>query len=129
MNKQLLGLYGLKWNPFSPSVPTEALYRCSAINNFCWRVDHVLLREGGFAMINGEPGTGKSVALRLLAEHLKQQPDNQVGVISMPSGRLGDFYREMGDIFQIEPFIAKAIQLPSFDHAGAQGVELGAGGR
>ena len=25
MNKSLLALYGLKWNPFSPELPTEAL--------------------------------------------------------------------------------------------------------
>jgi hypothetical protein len=26
MNRKLLALYGLKWSPFSPDVPTEALY-------------------------------------------------------------------------------------------------------
>ena len=26
MNQRLLALYGLKWNPFTPDVPTEALY-------------------------------------------------------------------------------------------------------
>lgn len=26
MNQQLLALYGLKWNPFTAEVPTEALY-------------------------------------------------------------------------------------------------------
>ena len=26
MNKKLLSLYGLKWNPFAAEVPTDALY-------------------------------------------------------------------------------------------------------
>jgi hypothetical protein len=26
MNKTLLALYGLKWNPFSPELPAEALF-------------------------------------------------------------------------------------------------------
>ena len=26
MNKKLLALYGLKWNPFSPELPIEALH-------------------------------------------------------------------------------------------------------
>ena len=26
MKKTLLALYGLKWNPFSPEIPIEALY-------------------------------------------------------------------------------------------------------
>ena len=25
MNQRLLALYGLKWNPFSPELPTEAI--------------------------------------------------------------------------------------------------------
>lgn len=26
MNRKLLSLYGLKWNPFAPDVPVEALH-------------------------------------------------------------------------------------------------------
>ncbi len=102
MKRKLLSLYGLKWDPFTPGVPIEALYCTPAIEKFCWRVEHTTLADGGFAMISGDPGTGKSVALRLLAERLKLLPDVKVGVISMPSGRLPDFYREMGDIFNVE---------------------------
>lgn len=64
MNQNLLALYGLKWNPFTPELPTEGIYVSPRIENFCWRIEHVQIREGGFAMIHGDPGTGKSVALR-----------------------------------------------------------------
>ena len=37
MNPKLLALYGLKFDPFSPEVPTEALYLSPKIENFCWR--------------------------------------------------------------------------------------------
>jgi general secretion pathway protein A len=102
MNKKLLALYGLKWNPFSSDIPAEALYRHPSIDTFCSRVEHTLIQDGGFAMISGEPGTGKSVTLRLLADRLNNLRDVSVGVISLPSGRLGDFYREMGDLFGVE---------------------------
>lgn len=102
MNNTLLARYGLKWNPFATEVPTEALYHHPKVDSFCWRIEQNLIREGGFAMISGEPGTGKSVALRLLADQLKDVRDVSVGVISLPSGRLADFYREMGDLFGIE---------------------------
>ncbi len=102
MNNTLLARYGLKWNPFATDIPTEALYRQPKVESFCWRVEQNLIREGGFAMISGEPGTGKSVTLRLLAERLNAMRDVSVGVISLPSGRLADFYREMGDLFGIE---------------------------
>lgn len=102
MNRKLLALYGLKWNPFSPELPSEALLPTPGIDNFCWRVEHALVREGGFALITGDPGTGKSVALRLLAERLAQLRDLTVGAIAHPSSNLADFYREMGDLFGVD---------------------------
>ena len=57
--KKLLGLYGLKWNPFSPELPTEALHLTPKIDDFCWRIEQALIREGGFALICGEPGSGR----------------------------------------------------------------------
>jgi type II secretory pathway predicted ATPase ExeA len=102
MNKKLLALYGLKFNPFSPELPVEALYVANAVETFAWRLENGLVREGGFALISGEPGTGKSVVLRLLAERLGQQRELTVGAITHPSGNLADFYREMGDVFGVE---------------------------
>jgi general secretion pathway protein A len=101
MNQKLLALYGLKWNPFSPELPTEAIYVAPRIENFCWRIEQVQIREGGFAMIYGDPGTGKSVALRLLAQRLSRLPDITVGAVNHPQSNLADFYRELGDIFAV----------------------------
>jgi general secretion pathway protein A len=101
MNQKLLALYGLKWNPFAPELPTEAIYVPPRIENFCWRIEHAQIREGGFAMIHGDPGSGKSVALRLLADRLARLPDVTVGAINHPQSSLVDFYRELGDIFTV----------------------------
>ena len=101
MNHKLLALYGLKWNPFAPELPTEAIYVPPKLENFCWRIEHAQVREGGFAMIHGDPGTGKSVALRLLADRLARLPDVSVGAINHPQSNLADLYRELGDIFAV----------------------------
>lgn len=101
MNRNLLSLYGLKYNPFSCEVPTEALYAYPRLESCYWRIEHGLIRDGGFALISGDPGTGKSVALRLLAERLKSIRDVQVGAITHASARLCDFYRELGDLFGV----------------------------
>lgn len=101
MNTKLLTFYGLKYNPFVPEVPIEALHVYPKLENFCWRIEHGLIKEGGFALISGDPGTGKSVASRLLAERLNRVRDVQVGALAHPSARLSDFYRELGDLFGV----------------------------
>ncbi|MEO7128509.1 MAG: ATP-binding protein, partial [Rhodoferax sp.] len=101
MNHKLLALYGLKFNPFSPELPTQAIFVPAKVENFCWRIEHAQVREGGFAMIHGDPGTGKSIVLRLLAQRLSNVPDITVGAINHPQSNLADFYRELGDIFGV----------------------------
>jgi len=99
--KKLLSLWGLKWNPFSPELPSEALLATAKIESFAWRVEQ-LVQEGGFALISGESGTGKSVALRIVALRLGALRDVVVGVLERPQSRNADFYRELGDIFSVK---------------------------
>ncbi len=101
MSQKLLALYGLKFNPFSPELPTEAIYIPPKVESFCWRIEHAQISEGGFAMIHGESGSGKSVILRLLAERLGRLAEITVGTISHPQSNLADFYREMGEVFAV----------------------------
>jgi len=100
MTKKLLALYGLKWSPFLADVPPEALFVSPGVDAFAFTLDS-LVHEGGFALITGDPGTGKSVVCRLLAHRLQQLPELEVGVLSRPQSRLADFYREIGDIFSV----------------------------
>ena len=101
MSQTLLALYGLKFNPFSPELPTDAIYIAPKVESFCWRIEHAQISEGGFAMIHGEPGSGKSVVLRLLAERLARASEITVGIINHPQSNLADFYREMGEVFAV----------------------------
>jgi general secretion pathway protein A len=81
-------------------VPTEALYVTPRTEAFCWRVEQ-LASEGGFVMVTADPGLGKSVTLRILAERLAAQRDAKVGVFGRPQAGLSDFYSELGDLFGV----------------------------
>ncbi len=99
--KKLLSLYGLKWNPFTPDVPNEGLYTTARIESFVRRIE-TMVHDGGFALITGEPGYGKSIALRIIEERLAELPDVSVGVLARPQSGVADFYRELGDLFGLE---------------------------
>ena len=99
-NKKLLALYGLKWNPFLPDLPVEALWPPPGIDNFFFRIENLVM-DGGFALICGEPGLGKSKNLQLLAHRLNRLADVVVGVMERPQSSLSDFYRELGELFGV----------------------------
>lgn len=100
MTTKLLALYGLKFSPFQADVPTEALYATPVVDAFLRRV--VLgIADGGFALLSGDPGTGKTITLRLLEGRLRALPNVVVGTIEHPQSRAADFYRELGDLFGV----------------------------
>jgi general secretion pathway protein A len=100
MTTRLLSLYSLKFNPFRPGVPVEALHVTPPVHAFLRRVE-TGVADGGFALITGDPGTGKSVVLRLVRELLSSLSDVTVGTIEHPQSRTPDFYRELGDLFGV----------------------------
>jgi general secretion pathway protein A len=101
MRSKWLSAYGLKTNPFSPDVPIDALHLTDEVDSFCWRVEQQLL-DGGFAAVVGDPGTGKSVVLRILSHRLGKLRDVNVGVLTRPQSSTADFYRELGDLFGVK---------------------------
>lgn len=100
MNPKLQAQYGLKFHPFRDT-PTDALLATPAVDAFCRRIEFSLA-DGGFALVTGDPGSGKSAALRILAARLSKRSDLTVGVIERPLGRATDFYRELGEVFGVQ---------------------------
>lgn len=92
--------YGLKWNPFSPDVPIEAIWISPRIDSFCGRVQNQA-REGGFALVSGDPGLGKSVTMRVLESRLELLREVTVASLARPGSKIGDFYRELGELFGV----------------------------
>ena len=94
MSRTLLQTYGLKFHPFRPDVPIEALQVTPTLDAFLRRVE-LSIADGGYVMITGEPGTGKSVALRLLKKRLDDISDVVVGINGERATSLADFYRKL----------------------------------
>ncbi len=98
--QKLQALYGLRFHPFVPDIPGDALWSPPGAALFFRRIES-LVHTGGFALICGAPGVGKSKTLHLLARHLEQSGEIMVGVMERPQSGLGDFYRELGDRFGV----------------------------
>ena len=101
MNRKLLAPYGLKFNPFAQEIPVEALQKTARIDSFCVRLERQV-REGGFALVSGQVGAGKSSAMRLLEKHLRDLPNVTVGTLTRPQCGVADLYRELGDLFGVQ---------------------------
>lgn len=99
-DKALLALYGLQHNPFLPALPAEALWPIPGAELFARRLE-TRVTHGGFALITGDPGHGKSKTLQWIAARLARLPDLTVGVMERPQSRLADFYRELGERFGV----------------------------
>jgi hypothetical protein len=82
-DKKLLALYGLKWNPFLPNIPIEALWRPPGIDTCLYRLENSIV-SGGFAMVCAEPGLGKSEIRQFLSNRLSLMNEVVVGVMEMP---------------------------------------------
>jgi type II secretory pathway predicted ATPase ExeA len=93
-------LFGLKWDPFSPDVPTEALYTPPRVEQFLCRVEQQA-RKGGFILVTGDNGNGKSTVMRQLQQRLSSISDLVTAQITRPQSNLADFYRELGDGFDV----------------------------
>jgi len=99
-DQRLLNQFGLKYSPFQPNIPVEDLWLRPGLDSFLFRIESLVI-EGGFGLLSGDPGQGKSKACHLLAHRLQQVGDVVVGVMERPQSGLGDFYRELGRLFNV----------------------------
>jgi type II secretory pathway predicted ATPase ExeA len=99
IDKRLTRL-GLTFHPFATAVAAEVCHITPEMTHVLTRCDH-LASQGGFAVITGDVGTGKSTLLRCLQSRLRDRTDLVCGVLTRPQASLSDFYREMGTIFAV----------------------------
>lgn len=100
MKQNIKSLYGLKWNPFTSDLPIEGIAVPQNWDQVFWRIENLVM-DGGFALIQGNSGLGKSVFMRALHDRLSKIRDIQVQALNRPQSATADFYRELGHLFNV----------------------------
>jgi len=100
MKQKIKALYGLKWNPFTNDLPIEGISCPQKWDQIFWRIENLVM-DGGFALVQGAPGLGKSIFMRTLQDRLSKVRDIQVQILSRPQSGGADFYRELGSLFNV----------------------------
>lgn len=104
-DQKLLAFYGLKYNPFLPSIPGSDLWLPPRAESFLFRVENLAM-DGGLAAITGEPGLGKSKLLHRVSLRLSGVDGVVVGCMERATSSMGDFYRELGSLFGVTLSVA-----------------------
>ncbi len=95
-----LARFGLSFHPFAAAVAPAMCLLTPEMQHVISRCDQ-LVAHGGFALIVGESGTGKSTLLRCLHARLAEHTDLVAGILTRPQASVADFYRELGSLFNV----------------------------
>lgn len=96
-----LSRQALRFDPFTRGAPLDACLLTARVEHFCRRVS-IQARSGGFCLVSGDPGVGKSVALRQLHRAMADIPDVACAILIRPQASIPDMYRELGEHFGVE---------------------------
>jgi general secretion pathway protein A len=104
--KDLLIWFGLKRHPFDKQIKTENLFASAALAEASARLDY-LKQLGGTLLLTGDPGVGKTVALRRFVDSLNQ---NLFRPIYTPLATLNrfDLLRHLSQILSLPHRAAKS---------------------
>lgn len=95
-----LARFGLSFHPFAAAVAPAMCLLTPDMHHVITRCDQLVV-HGGFALIVGESGTGKSTLLRCLHARLAEHTDLVSGILTRPQASVADFYRELGSLFSV----------------------------
>lgn len=85
--------YNLKKTPFDKNIPTNNIFTSSAFTELDQRLDYIKQKRG-IMLITGQPGTGKSLAIRTFLTKLNQN-HYKYFYIPLSTVNVLDFYRQL----------------------------------
>ena len=93
--------FGMKSNPFDKEIDSADLYAGNDLNELSSRLNYMLEVRGIFLLV-GEPGSGKTTALRKFADGLGPSLFKPF-YISLTTVTVNDFYSELASILGEQP--------------------------
>ena len=69
--KDLLAWFGLKHFPFDKNIKTQDVFHTDSLKECIARLDYIK-RRGGILLLTGDPGVGKTLALRRFVDSLNE---------------------------------------------------------
>lgn len=103
---ELTAWFGFRNQPFEKGIKTKQLFKSASLSECSARLDHIK-RHGGIMLLTGDPGVGKTVALRLFVHGLN---DNLYFPVYTPLTTLErtDLLRHINAMLGLPPKAAKS---------------------
>jgi len=105
--KDLLAWFGFKHYPFDKEIKTADVVNTSVLSESLARLDY-MKRRGGIMLLTGDPGVGKTTAIRRFADNLNE---NLFNVIYTPLSTLNrtDILRHLNALLGLQNRFAKSV--------------------
>jgi general secretion pathway protein A len=102
----LEAFFGLTGRPFDKSIKPDQLFMSNGVKELFSRLEY-MKQHRGIMLISGQPGTGKTTALRAFVNGLSQL-SYQSFYVPLATVNVLDFYRQLNNQLGGEPFFFKA---------------------
>jgi general secretion pathway protein A len=102
----LEAFFGLTGRPFDKSIKPDQLFMSNGVTELFSRLEY-MKQHRGIMLISGQPGTGKTTALRAFVNGLSQL-SYQRFYVPLATVNVLDFYRQLNNQLGGEPFFFKA---------------------
>jgi len=103
--------YGLKYEVFPKDIRPSNIFMYESLQELFARLDY-MKNYRGIMLLSGDPGTGKTTALRCFVDQLSQEHFMPV-YIPLSTVAIGDFYKQINDSLNGEPRSSKSVLFKS----------------